>query len=129
LRDDLFGLVLLLGHSNVLSIGQIAYFREDHFSGGRPGVPVVFDFGGNTAKDRAWVREVFEAANAAHLLHVIPASDERCLSNIHRRNVEKPPGLYWGSVSDEMFHAMTRYFTTPQPSEGFHIRTHPLTKP
>ncbi|WP_201744659.1 hypothetical protein, partial [Neoaquamicrobium microcysteis] len=36
LRDDLFGLVLLLGHSNVLSIGQIAYFREDHFSGGRP---------------------------------------------------------------------------------------------
>ncbi|PSJ54382.1 hypothetical protein, partial [Pseudaminobacter soli (ex Li et al. 2025)] len=36
LRDDLFGLVLLLGHSNVLSNGSRAYFREDHFSGGRP---------------------------------------------------------------------------------------------
>src|SRR5690606_11726903 len=36
LRDDLFGLMLLLGHSNVLSNGSIAYFREDHFSGGRP---------------------------------------------------------------------------------------------
>src|SRR5690606_8208743 len=39
LRDDLFGLMLLLGHSNVLSNGSIAYFREDHFSGGRPTVP------------------------------------------------------------------------------------------
>jgi hypothetical protein len=28
--------VLSLGHSNVLSNGSIAYFREDHFSGGRP---------------------------------------------------------------------------------------------
>jgi hypothetical protein len=28
--------MLLLGHSNVLSNGSIAYFREDHFSGGRP---------------------------------------------------------------------------------------------
>ncbi len=74
----------------------------------RMGVSVVFDFGGNTAKDRAWVREVFEAANAEHVLHVIPASDERCLSNIHRRNKEKPPGIYWGSVSDEMFHSVTR---------------------
>src|SRR5690606_9607347 len=36
LRHDLFGFVLLLGHSNVLSNGSIAYFREDHFSGGRP---------------------------------------------------------------------------------------------
>src|SRR5690606_35789765 len=36
LRDDLFGLMLFLGHSNVLSNGSIAYFREDHFSGGRP---------------------------------------------------------------------------------------------
>src|SRR5690606_11396123 len=36
LRDDLFRLMLLLGHSNVLSNGSIAYFREDHFSGGRP---------------------------------------------------------------------------------------------
>src|SRR6478752_5073413 len=36
LRDDLFGPMLLLGHSNVLSNGSIAYFSEDHFSGGRP---------------------------------------------------------------------------------------------
>jgi hypothetical protein len=35
LRDDLFGPVLLPGHSNV-QYGSIAYFTEDHFSGGRP---------------------------------------------------------------------------------------------
>ncbi|MCO5147388.1 MAG: hypothetical protein M9895_14575 [Aquamicrobium sp.] len=28
--------MLLLGHSKVLSNGSIAYFREGHFSGGRP---------------------------------------------------------------------------------------------
>jgi hypothetical protein len=28
--------MLLLGHSNVRSKGSIAYFREDHFSGGIP---------------------------------------------------------------------------------------------
>ncbi|WP_210203082.1 hypothetical protein, partial [Pseudaminobacter soli (ex Li et al. 2025)] len=43
LRDDLFGLVLLLGHSNVLSNGSRAYFREDHFSGGRPRVACPYE--------------------------------------------------------------------------------------
>jgi predicted kinase len=29
------------------------------------GVPIVFDFAGNTPNDRAWVRSIFESANAA----------------------------------------------------------------
>ena len=62
----------------------------------RMNVSVVFDVGGNIARARAYAREVFEAENAEHVLHVIPASDEWCLSNIHRRNEEKPPGIYWG---------------------------------
>lgn len=90
----------------------------------RLGVSVVFDFAGNTVKSRRWVRAVFEAAEADHLLHVIEASDPECLANIHRRNDDKPPGIYWGHVSDETFHAVTAYFAPPQPEEGFRILPH-----
>src|SRR5438067_13839276 len=48
------------------------------------GISVVFDFAGNTIRARQWVRTVFEAANADHVLHVIKASDAECLANIHR---------------------------------------------
>jgi predicted kinase len=92
----------------------------------RLGVSVVFDFAGNTVKSRQWVRGLFESADADHLLHVIEASDARCLANIHRRNNEKPPGVYWGDVSDEIFHAVTAYFAPPRPEEGFCIQTHAL---
>jgi predicted kinase len=91
----------------------------------RLGVSVVFDFAGNTVKSRQWVRAVFDAANADHLLHVIEASDAECLANIHRRNDEKPPGVYWGYVSDATFHAVTAHYAPPQPEEGFRIRAHP----
>jgi hypothetical protein len=47
------------------------------------------------------------------------------LSNIHRRNDEKPPGIYWGYVSDETFHAVTAYFAPPRPEEGFRVLAHP----
>lgn len=87
----------------------------------RMDVSVVLDFAGNTASSRAWVRSLFEAAGADHVLHWLDASDAECLDNIHRRNVEKPAGVYWGDVSDELFHAVTPYFTPPGPEEGFHV--------
>jgi hypothetical protein len=90
----------------------------------RLGVSVVFDFSGNTVKSRQWVRWVFETAGADHLLHVIEASDAQCLANIHKRNHETPPGVYWGHVTDERFHAVTVHFAPPQPDEGFRILTH-----
>ena len=90
----------------------------------RLGVSVVFDFAGNTVKSRQWVRDVFEAAQADHLLHVIEASDEACLANIHRRNEEQPAGIYWGHVTDEMFHAVTVHFAPPAPEEGFRLCQH-----
>ena len=90
----------------------------------RLGVSVVFDFAGNTVKSRQWARDVAETAGADLLLHVIAATDAECLAAIHRRNAEKPPGLYWGDVSDEIFHAVTAYFVPPRPEEGFRIRLH-----
>jgi len=96
----------------------------------RLGVSVVFDFGGNTPKARQSVRALFEAADADHLLHLIEASDAECLANIHRRNDEKPDGIYWGDVSDDIFHAVTAHFAPPGPEEGFRIVAHTaLTQP
>lgn len=90
----------------------------------RLGVNVVFDFAGNTRKGRQWVRGVFEAAGADHVLHLIDATDAQCLANIHRRNAEKPPGIYAGYVSDETFHAVTAHFLPPQEDEGFRVRVY-----
>jgi len=67
---------------------------------------------------------VFEAAGADHLLHVIAATDAQCLANIHKRNAEKPSGIYWGPVSDDIFHAVTTHFVPPEPEEGFRILAH-----
>jgi predicted kinase len=88
----------------------------------RMGVSVVFDFAGNTPKHREWARSIYEAAGADHALHVIEASDEECLAGIHRRNDEKQPGIYYGDVSDELFHAVTAYFVPPAAEEGFRIQ-------
>ena len=90
----------------------------------RLGVSVVFDFAGNTVRSREWVRAVFEAADADHVLHVIEATDAQCLVNMHRRNREKPPGVYWGHVTDETVHRVTAYFAPPQPEEGLRIVVH-----
>ena len=90
----------------------------------RLGLSVVFDFAGNTIESRQWVRTVFEAANADHILHVIDVTDAQCLANIDRRNREKPTGVYWGHVTDETFHRVNVHFAPPLPEEGFHIREH-----
>ena len=90
----------------------------------RRNVSVIFDFSGNTVKGRQWVRGIFETANADHVLHVIEATDDQCLANIHRRNEVKPPGIYWGHVTDETFHKVTAHFVPPQPEEGFHTLLH-----
>ncbi len=90
----------------------------------RLGVSVVFDFAGNTIRSRRWVRAIFEEAGADHVLHVVEATDIQCLGNIHRRNDEKPPGIYWGHVDDATFHAVMAYFVPPQPEEKFRVRTY-----
>ena len=74
-------------------------------------VPIVFDFAGNTPNDRAWVRSIFESANADHVLHYIVASDESCKARLRLRNV----------VSEDRFDEVTRYFTPPSDQENFHV--------
>ncbi|HJT06677.1 MAG TPA: ATP-binding protein [Stellaceae bacterium] len=85
------------------------------------GTSVVLDFAGNTPKDRAWVRSIFENAGAAHVLHYIVASDELCKTRLRLRNEIKPAGLYYGQVSEALFDEVTRYFVPPADQENFLI--------
>lgn len=86
------------------------------------GRDVVMDFQANTRRRRAWFRTVFEPVGAAHVLHLLPASDATCLARIARRNVERPEGSHHLTEAD--FHHVTSFFEPPGDDEAFVVRTH-----
>ena len=55
------------------------------------GTSVVLDFPGNTTKQRAWFRQLFEAAAVEHELHFIDASDDVCKRQLRERSAGLPP--------------------------------------
>ncbi len=90
----------------------------------RLGVPVVLDFAANTVNDRVWIRSLFEAAGAAHELHVIEAPEEVCKARLRVRNATKPEGLYFGFVPEEMFAPVMKLVVPPTEAEGFNVIRH-----
>lgn len=86
----------------------------------RSGHPVVMDFQANTAAGRSWFRSLFEAAGAAHVLHVLQTPDPLCLERIAKRNVERPEGSH--HVTEEVFAHVSSFFEAPQASEGFTLQ-------
>ncbi|MFL5433681.1 MAG: AAA family ATPase [Myxococcales bacterium] len=88
------------------------------------GTSVVFDFAANTVPDRAWVRSIFEAAGADHLLHLLDVPDEECRRRVRERNTTKPPGLYFGDVSEEIVARVLPHIVPPNESERFRVRTY-----
>jgi predicted kinase len=91
----------------------------------RLGNHVVLDLGANNVpRGRAWVRTIFDAAGADHLLHYIPADDATCLARVHRRNESQPAGVFFGVVADALVTEVNQHFTPPAPEEGFHVVTH-----
>ena len=86
---------------------------------------VVLDFGANnTPPGRMWVRTLFEAAGADHLLHYLPVDDETCLARVRQRNDSQPAGVFFGIVTDELVMEVNKHVTPPAPEEGFHVVTH-----
>jgi predicted kinase len=87
----------------------------------RLGVSVVFDFGGNTVRDRNWVRSIFNEANAEHVLHYIRADDAICRARVRARNETRPEGLFFGIVTDAQVEEVNAYFSPPGADERFNI--------
>ena len=91
----------------------------------RLGNNVVLDLGANnTPRGRAWVRTIFEAADADHVLHYIPADDDTCLARVRIRNESQPAGVFFGVVADALVSEVNKHVTPPDPKEGFHVVTH-----
>jgi predicted kinase len=89
------------------------------------GISVVLDFPGNTRRQRAWFREMFERAHVEHELHFIDASDELCKRQLKDRTKHLPPSTPW--TTDAEFDAITRYFQPPSADEAFNVVRHART--
>jgi predicted kinase len=93
----------------------------------RLGIPVVLDFPANTVKDRAWIRSLFEAADATHELHVLDPPGDVCKARLRTRNETKPDGLYFGFVPEETLELVMRLLAPPADDEGFNLIRHDAT--
>jgi predicted kinase len=85
------------------------------------GASVVFDFAGNTRRDRTWVTSLASIAGAPHALHVLSADESTCRDRLKVRNETQPAGIYWGPVSEQLFDQVNGYFQEPQGDEGLTI--------
>jgi predicted kinase len=91
----------------------------------RLGNDVVFDLGAsNVPRGRAWVRTIFEAAAADHVLHYLPVDDDTCLMRVRQRNESQPAGVFFGVVADELVIEVNKHFTPPTTEEGFRVVRH-----
>ncbi len=86
------------------------------------GTTVVLDFPGNTRKQRAWFRQLFEAAGVEHELHVVDAPDDVCKRQLRERSAGLPPGAPWTTEAE--FDLITSYFEPPGADEGFNVIRH-----
>ena len=85
------------------------------------GVSVVLDFQANTIDARNWMRDIFEQADASHILHVLDVPDKVCLARLQARNAQ---GDHPFSVTDEQFWQISSHFVAPSPDEKFNIVLH-----
>jgi predicted kinase len=87
------------------------------------GQSVVLDFPGNVPSQRAWFRELFEAAQVDHVLHFLDKPDALCRAQMHQRNREMPEGAK--PLSDAEYDHITAYFVAPTEAEQFTIKHYP----
>lgn len=87
----------------------------------RAGVSVVLDWPANTARVRAWMRTIFEAADAEHELHLVEADDAERRRRLAARNAS---GTHEYVVDDATLALFDRHFEPPSEAEGFHIVRH-----
>jgi predicted kinase len=86
------------------------------------GTSVVLDFPGNTTKQRAWFRQLIEAAGVEHELHFIDASDDVCKRQLRERSAGLPAGTPWTTEAE--FEPITAYFQPPTADERFNVIRH-----
>lgn len=87
----------------------------------KAGVSVVLDFPANTVEARGWMRDILDAAEAEHQLHVMTTPDETCLRRLHARNAG---GDHPFAATEEQFALFSKHYVAPSPDEGFTLVRH-----
>lgn len=87
----------------------------------RQGLSVVLDFPANTLATRAWMKGLFEAAQADHRLHFIDVPDEVCKARLRARNAA---AAHEFAPTDAQFDLITSHFVPPSDAEGFKVIRH-----
>lgn len=87
----------------------------------KAGMSVVLDFQANTLARRRWMRDLFEAANAAHELHFLEITDATCKRRLLERNAASEHPFQVSGADYEVF---THYFVPPTPDEGLNVVVH-----
>ncbi len=88
----------------------------------RAGLSVVMDYPANTTENRAWMRSLFEEADATHRLHVLDVPDDVCLERLRARNAS---GEHPFAATEAQFRQLAKFYVPPSPSEGFSVVMHP----
>ncbi|MCT2535368.1 ATP-binding protein [Aquibacillus koreensis] len=83
------------------------------------GTDVVMDFPANTQKLRKWFLDIASEVNASHQLIFLNLSNDQCLSQIAKRRNEQPERAAFDT--EAMFNHVTKFFETPEASEGLNI--------
>lgn len=87
----------------------------------KAGVSVVLDFPANTVETRVWMRGIIDQADAAHVLHLLNASDAVCLGRLMARNAR---GDHPFAATEEQFRQFSKHYAAPSPDEGFTVVQH-----
>jgi predicted kinase len=87
------------------------------------GQSVIMDFTANTRRRRDGFRSLFEAGQAAHLMHVLQTPDAVCLERIGRRNLEMPEGA--SRLTEADYWHVTSTFEPPEAAAGIRMQTYP----
>lgn len=86
------------------------------------GISVVLDFPANVPVQREWMKQIYIETDADHVLHYLDVSNEKCIEQLKKRNIEKPEGSM--EMSIEQFEQITALFVEPREEEGFNIKIH-----
>jgi len=84
------------------------------------GCNVVLDFPANTKEQRAWFKEIHQAAWVGHTLHFVDKSDEVCKEQLKMRSQDLPAGAPFTTEAE--FDLITKYFEKPLDEEKFEIK-------
>ncbi len=83
------------------------------------GTNVVMDFPANTARQRAWFKQLCSEIGCEHEMIFLDLSNEQCLSQIAKRRNEQPERAQFDN--EATFNHVTSFFEPPLESEGLNI--------